>query len=32
MEKEQIIVITISGRGDKNCAAIVRDRKGDIYE
>ena len=26
MEREQIIVITISGRGDKDCAAIARYR------
>lgn len=32
MEKDQIIVITISGRGDKDCAAIARYRGEDIYE
>lgn len=32
MEKDQIIVITISGRGDKDCAAIARYRGVDIYE
>ena len=32
MEKEQIIVITISGRGDKDCAAIARYRGEDIHE
>ena len=32
MEKGQIIVITISGRGGKDCASITRYRKGDIYE
>lgn len=32
MDKEQIIVITISGRGDKDCAAIARYRGEDIYE
>ncbi len=32
MEKERIIVITISGRGDKDCAAIARYRGEDIYE
>lgn len=32
MKKEQIIVITISGRGDKDCAAIARYRGEDIYE
>lgn len=26
MRKEQIVVITISGRGDKDCAAIARYR------
>lgn len=29
---DQIIVITISGRGDKDCAAIARYRGEDIYE
>ncbi len=32
MKKEQIIVITISGRGDKDCAAIARYRGENIYE
>ncbi|MCD7831671.1 MAG: tryptophan synthase subunit beta [Firmicutes bacterium] len=32
MKKEEIIVITISGRGDKDCAAIARYRGEDIYE
>lgn len=32
MNKEQIIVVTISGRGDKDCAAIARYRREDIYE
>lgn len=32
MDKEKIIVITISGRGDKDCAAIARYRGEDIYE
>ena len=32
MDKEQLIVITISGRGDKDCAAIARYRGEDIYE
>ncbi len=32
MEKEQIIVITISGRGDKDCAAIARYRGEDIHD
>ena len=31
MSKDQIIVITISGRGDKDCAAIARYRGEDIY-
>ncbi len=32
MEKAQIIVITISGRGDKDCAAIARYRGEDLHE
>lgn len=32
MSKEQIIVVNISGRGDKDCAAIARYRGEDIYE
>ena len=32
MGKEQMIVINISGRGDKDCAAIARYRGEDIYE
>jgi tryptophan synthase beta chain len=32
MDKDQIIVITISGRGDKDCAAIARYRGEDISE
>lgn len=32
MDKNKIIVITISGRGDKDCAAIARYRGEDIYE
>ena len=32
MEKDKIIVITISGRGDKDCAAIARYRGEDIHE
>ena len=32
MSKEQIVVITISGRGDKDCAAIARYRGEDIHE
>ncbi len=32
MGKDRIIVITISGRGDKDCAAIARYRGEDIHE
>ncbi len=32
MGKDKIIVITISGRGDKDCAAIARYRGENIYE
>ena len=32
MSPEQIIVITVSGRGDKDCAAIARYRGEDIHE
>ncbi len=32
MKKEQIIVVNISGRGDKDCAAIARYRGEEIYE
>ncbi len=32
MSKDQIIVINLSGRGDKDCAAIARYRGEDIYE
>ena len=32
MGKEQIIVITVSGRGDKDCAAIARYRGENLYE
>ena len=32
MKKDQIIVITISGRGDKDCAQIARYRGENIYE
>ena len=32
MDKHQIIVITVSGRGDMDCAAIARYRGEDIYE
>ena len=32
MDKDQILVITISGRGDKDCAAIARYRGEELYE
>ena len=32
MDKNQVIAITISGRGDKDCAAIARYRGEDIHE
>ena len=32
MRPDQIIVITVSGRGDKDCAAIARYRGEDIHE
>ena len=32
MGKDQIIVITVSGRGDKDCAAIARYRGEDLHE
>lgn len=32
MDKNKIIVVTISGRGDKDCAAIARYRGENIYE
>ena len=32
MDKDQIIVITVSGRGDKDCAAIARYRGEDLHE
>jgi tryptophan synthase beta chain len=32
MNKDQIIVITISGRGDKDCAAIARYKGEDLHE
>ncbi|MCD7934417.1 MAG: tryptophan synthase subunit beta [Oscillospiraceae bacterium] len=32
MDKDQIVVITISGRGDKDCAAIARYRGEDIHD
>ena len=30
--KDKIMVVTISGRGDKDCAAIARYRGEDIHE
>ena len=32
MSKGQIVIITISGRGDKDCAAIARYRGEEIHE
>ena len=32
MGKNQIIVVNISGRGDKDCAAIARYRGEDLHE
>ena len=32
MDKDKIIVVTVSGRGDKDCAAIARYRGENIYE
>lgn len=32
MGKDQIVVVTVSGRGDKDCAAIARYRGEDIHE
>ena len=32
MNKDKVIIITVSGRGDKDCAAIARYRGEDIYE
>ena len=32
MKKDQIIIVTVSGRGDKDCAAIARYRGEDINE
>ena len=32
MDKDKIVVITISGRGDKDCASIARYRGEDIDE
>lgn len=32
MRKDQIMAVTLSGRGDKDCAAIARYRGEDIHE
>ncbi len=32
MSKDQIIIVTVSGRGDKDCAAIARYRGEDLHE
>lgn len=32
MKRDQIVVVTVSGRGDKDCAAIARYRGENIYE
>ena len=32
MGRDKIIVITVSGRGDKDCAAIARYKGEDLYE
>ena len=32
MDKDEIVVITLSGRGDKDCAAIARYRGENIHE
>lgn len=32
MDKNQIMVVTLSGRGDKDCAAIARYRGEEIYD
>ena len=32
MSKEQVMVINVSGRGDKDCAAMARYRGEEIYE
>lgn len=32
MRKDQILIVTVSGRGDKDCAAIARYRGEDLYE
>ena len=32
MSKDQIIIVTVSGRGDKDCAAIARYRGEDLHD
>ena len=32
MDKDQILIVTLSGRGDKDCAAIARYRGEDLHE
>ena len=32
MRRDQIIIVTVSGRGDKDCAAIARYRGEDLHE
>jgi tryptophan synthase beta subunit len=32
MGNDQLLVVTISGRGDKDCAAIARYRGEDLHE
>jgi len=32
MDRDKIIIVTVSGRGDKDCAAIARYRGEDIHE
>ena len=32
MKKDELLVVTISGRGDKDCAAIARYRGEDLHE
>ena len=32
MKKDELLVVTISGRGDKDCAAIARYREEDLHE
>ena len=32
MKEDELLVVTISGRGDKDCAAIARYRGEDLHE